>query len=191
MNARRLAYVAATLIALPAAALAIVKPLRVIAPALMPGIACLAADICTDNPAALGAAQALYRTGRDHAAAAVGPFEHAPRVVFCTTQACAAAFGIDRQAAQTVGNLGAIVAPRGWKPFYLAHELIHYRQTEVLGNYTVATGPRWLIEGTTYSLSGDPRRPLTEPFESWRAQFDARHAGIGSRDLWTTAREAR
>jgi len=192
MNLKRPLIIAvAVLVALPAAALALVRPLRVVVPALMPGITCPDAQICTDNLAALDDARALYRDGTGMAAAAVGAFHQSPRVVFCTTQACADTFGIGRRAAEAIGNVGLVVAPRGWKPFYVAHEMIHHRQAESLGNLAVATGPRWLIEGMAYSLSGDPRHPLGQPFEQWRSQFDAWHASIGSRDLWETARGVR
>lgn len=40
-----------------------------------------------------------------------------------------------------------------------------------------------------YSLSGDPRHPLTEPFESWRTRFDAWHATLGAGNLWDAARD--
>lgn len=183
--------VGAALVAMPVAAFAFIKPLRVAVPGLVPGMQCLDANICTDNVAALANAQALYREGYATAATAVGAFHGTPRTVFCSTPACADAFGTGRRAAMAVGNLGLIVAPRGWKPFYVAHELIHYRQAESLGNLAVATQPRWLIEGMAYSLSGDPRHPLGEPFEQWRSQFDAWHAGIGSRDMWEAAREVR
>ena len=51
------------LVALPIAAYALVKPLRVVAPALVPGVSCPSADICTDDAAKLGDAQQLYRDG--------------------------------------------------------------------------------------------------------------------------------
>ncbi|MEW6639325.1 MAG: hypothetical protein AB1586_02385 [Pseudomonadota bacterium] len=178
-------------VALPAAAFAVIKPLRVVAPALMPGIECPSATICTDSVAALTEAQMLYREGYDKAVAAVGPFQNAPRVVFCKTAACADMFGIGGRAAEAIGDFGAVVAPRGWQPFYLAHELIHHRQAEALGNLAVATKPRWLIEGMAYALSGDPRHPLGQPFEQWRSQFDAWRENVGSRDLWQAARDVR
>lgn len=189
MKRRYLAIAAAGFaIALPFAAFAFVKPLRVVAPALVPGVTCPREDICIDDPAKLDGAQQLYRDGYAHAEAAVGHFRDTPRVVFCATQACADAFGLGRRAAAAVGNLGVVVAPRGWQTFFLAHELIHIRQAEALGNVAVATRPRWLIEGMAYSLSGDPRHPLTEPFESWRTQFDTWHATLGARSLWDAAR---
>ncbi|WP_175960028.1 hypothetical protein [Burkholderia pyrrocinia] len=176
------------LVALPIAAYALVKPLRIVAPALIPGVSCPRADICTDDAAKLGDAQQLYRDGYARAAAAVGGFRAAPRVVFCSTRACADAFGLGQRAALTLGNFGVVIAPRGWQTYFLAHELIHHRQAEVLGNLAVVTKPRWLIEGMAYSLSEDPRHPLTEPFESWRTRFDAWHVALGGQPLWDAAR---
>ncbi|KWF82126.1 hypothetical protein WL94_25720 [Burkholderia cepacia] len=176
------------LVALPIAAYALVKPLRVVAPALVPGVSCPSADLCTDDAARLGDARQLYRDGYARAAAVVGAFREAPRVVFCSTRACADAFGLGQRAALTLGNFGVVVAPRGWQTYFLAHELIHHRQAEVLGNLAVVTKPRWLIEGMAYSLSDDPRHPLAEPFEAWRTRFDAWHAALGGQPLWAAAR---
>jgi hypothetical protein len=182
-----LAAGAITLTALPAAALAFVKPLRVAVPSLMPGIVCTQPNLCIDDLAALGKAEQLYQAGYARAASAVGPFQHAPRMVFCTTARCADTFGIGRRAAEAVGNFGTVVAPRGWATYYVAHELIHHRQAEALGNLAVATKPRWLIEGMAYALSGDPR-PLSEPFAQWRSRFNAWQAKQGTHDLWTAAK---
>lgn len=180
-----------TCVALPATTLAVIKPLRVVAPTLMPDVACPLPGICIDDLARLADAQALYREGYAKAASAVGPFRQSPRVVFCSTQACADTFGLGRRAAVAIGNFGTVVAPRGWQAFYVAHELIHHRQAEMLGNIAVASQPGWLIEGMAYALSGDPRHPLGEPFEQWRSQFEAWYAGVGASDLWASAREVR
>ncbi|MCO5399221.1 hypothetical protein [Ralstonia soli] len=185
-----LAISAIVLIGLPAAALAFVKPLRVVAPSLMPGIVCAQPNICIDDASALGTAEQLYQTGYAKAESAVGPFRQAPRMVFCTTARCADSFGIGGRAAEAVGNFGTVVAPRGWTPFYVAHELIHHRQAEELGNLAVATKPRWLIEGMAYALSDDPRR-LSEPFQQWRTRFDTWHAALGAGDLWEAAKAVR
>ncbi|EOH6078440.1 hypothetical protein ACMAVI_006672 [Burkholderia cenocepacia] len=179
------------LVALPIAAYALVKPLRVVAPALIPGVSCPSADICTDDVAKLGAAQQLYRDGSARAAAAVGAFRAAPRVVFCSTRTCADAFGLGARAGLTLGDFGVVIAPRGWQTYFLAHELIHHRQAEVLGNLAVVTKPRWLIEGMAYALSDDPRHPLAQPFESWRTQFAAWNAARGAQTLWDAARAVR
>ncbi|MGE8174937.1 hypothetical protein [Pseudomonas fluorescens] len=180
-----------TALTLPAAVLAFVKPLRVVAPLLVPEVTCPLANICIDSVALLGDAQQLYAAGYATAATAVGPFQNVPRVVFCTTDSCAQSFGLGQRAAAAVGDVGLIVAPRGWKAFYLAHELIHFRQAQSLGNLAVATQPKWLIEGMAYSLSGDPRHPLGPPFEQWRSQFEAWHASLGTRDIWDAARSVK
>ncbi|WP_306716184.1 hypothetical protein [Burkholderia dolosa] len=179
---------AGALIALPTVAYGVVKPLRVVAPALVPGVTCPRAGICVDDSAKLDAAQRLYRDGYARAAAAVGPFHAAPHVVFCSTRTCADAFGLGERAALTLGNVGVAIAPRGWHTYFVAHELIHHRQAEVLGNVAVMTKPRWLIEGMAYSLSDDPREPLKEPFESWRARFAGWRAALGGQPLWDAAR---
>jgi hypothetical protein len=64
-------------------------------------------------------------------------------------------------------------------------------QAESLGNLAVATQPKWLIEGMAYSLSGDSRHPLSEPFEQWRSRFQAWQAALGREDIWTAARSVK
>lgn len=185
----RLVGCAITLVIVPAVAWFLVKPLRVIFPTLMPGVECPRANVCTDDVTRLDEAQKLYEEGYTKTVEVVGAFQGAPRMVFCTTQACSDAFGLGQRAAEAVGNLGLVIAPRGWKKFYIAHELIHYRQAESLGNLAVATKPKWLIEGMAYSLSDDPRHPLGAPFEQWRSQFEAWHAHIDQNELWRAASE--
>ncbi|BAQ81763.1 hypothetical protein [Pseudomonas sp. St29] len=185
---RPLLIAAIAALSLPAAVLAVVKPLRVVAPGLVAPVTCPLANICIDSVSRLAEAQQLYAAGYATAATTVGPFRRVPRVVFCATDSCAESFGLGLRAAAAVGDAGLIVAPRGWKAFYLAHELIHYRQAEALGNLAVATQPKWLIEGMAYSLSGDPRHPLGPAFEQWRSRFEAWQAGLGAQDLWKAAR---
>ncbi|EAY66205.1 hypothetical protein BCPG_04581 [Burkholderia cenocepacia PC184] len=180
------------LVALPIAAYALVKPLRVVAPALIPGVSCPSADICTDDAAKLGAAQQLYRDGSARAAAAVGPFRgRAARRVLLDARVCPMRSASAHARGLTLGDFGVVIAPRGWQTYFLAHELIHHRQAEVLGNLAVVTKPRWLIEGMAYALSDDPRHPLAQPFESWRTQFAAWNAARGAQPLWDAARAVR
>jgi hypothetical protein len=49
--------------------------------------------------------------------------------------------------------------------------------------------PTWFIEGMAYSLSGDPRHPLAQPNEGYRARFDAWRQSLGSADIWVEARK--
>lgn len=175
--------------ALPVAAMAFVKPLRVAVPALMPGITCIDARICIDDVSRLTAAEKLYADGSAVASKAVGQFRQTPRMVFCATSQCADMFGLGARAAEAVGDIGLIVAPRGWKTFYVAHELIHHRQAEELGNLALFTKPKWMIEGMAYSLSEDPRHPLGGPLEAWRSEFEAWRAKHAAGDFWEMVRK--
>ncbi|MFL4453796.1 hypothetical protein QTO19_20950 [Serratia marcescens] len=169
------------------AGLLTIKPLRVAFPSLLPGITCPTATLCTDDVAKLVDAQKLYRTGYAHASTAVGPFIGSSRVVFCSAAACAEMFGMGKRAAAAIGDLGLIVAPRGWTAFYLTHEMIHYRQAESFGNLAMLTKPSWLIEGMAYSMSGDPRS-LGAPFEEWRTQFEMWQATLGNQSVLQAAK---
>ena len=57
------------------------------------------------------------------------------------------------------------MAQRGWKEFYVTHELIHYRQAEEIGNITVLLKPSW--QGSRLGtlsverlISGKPQKML-------------------------------
>ncbi|MBN3843274.1 hypothetical protein G3N61_28620 [Burkholderia sp. Ac-20349] len=76
--------VAGRLVALPIAADALVQPLRVAAPAPVPGVSCPSADICIDDPPKLADARQRYRAPYAHAAAAVGPVQTPPCLEFCS-----------------------------------------------------------------------------------------------------------
>lgn len=39
-----------------------------------------------------------------------------------------------------------------------------------------------------YSLSVDPHRPLPEPLEGWRSQFEAWYPAVDTQQLWGVAR---
>jgi hypothetical protein len=63
------------------------------------------------------------------------------------------------------------MAPRGWRPFFVRHELIHCCQAENLGRLAFYLQAP-LAEGMANSLSDDPHNPLCAPFEQWRPQFE-------------------
>lgn len=185
---RFLALAAALAAAAPVAAWSAFKPIRVLAPALVAGVECHADGICIDDPARLAEARALKAGAVDFVAARVAPVGSMPRFVFCSTAACAARFGITRQAAHALGTQGIVVGPKGWAPFFARHELIHHVQMEHLGSlHAWLLTPRWFLEGMAYSLSGDPRRPLPALYEGWRERFEAWYPGIPKHELWTRA----
>ena len=117
----------------------------------------------------------------------VGTFVAVPRVLYCSSAACAKSYGFSSQGAYTVGSYGIVVGPRGWQPHFVRHELIHHLQVERWGSLrTWLLKPDWLIEGMAYSLSEDPRHPLPEPLQGWRQKFEEWHA-TAHEGLWTEA----
>ncbi|MDB5850515.1 MAG: hypothetical protein JWP29_4267 [Rhodoferax sp.] len=172
----------------PVASWVLVKPVRVLAPTLA-GVTCPTSVICLDDVAQLGAAADLYAEGTAFVAARVGAFGHAPRVIFCASEACAASFGLGERSAVTVGTIGTVIGPRAWKPYYLRHELIHQLQAENLGTIGVLLKPSWFVEGMAYALSDDPRAVLAAPWQGYRAQFNAWNAGNSLPRLWALAKD--
>lgn len=95
-----------------------------------------------------------------------------PKIIFCSTKSCLQTFGMGKKAGFTFGVFGIVIAPRGWKDYYVSHELIHYWQAKNFGSLVLIGGESWIIEGMAYSLSGDPRKRLADPFESYRSEFN-------------------
>jgi hypothetical protein len=70
--------------------------------------------------------------------------------------------------------------------------LIHHLQMENIGSlHALFFTPTWFIEGMAYSLSEDPRRPLPQPLEGWRSEFERWLPSVQNQDLWATARALR
>ena len=168
-------------LALPVGAWAFVKPLRVIWPQAL-GLHC-SGEVCTDNPVRLVAARNLYSEALAQVQGRVGTLQASPRAVFCSDAACARAFGLGQRAAFTVGTLGILIAPRGWQPHYVRHELIHAWQSETLGNLPYRRLPEWLAEGMAYAWSDDPRGVLEQPFESYRERFVQWNGAQGTQQI--------
>lgn len=181
---KRLVLIA--VLCMPVAAWAFVKPIRIVAPALM-GLSCVNDTICSDDPARFREAAKLYNDAIEHIEAAVGPVDGRPRIAFCSAEACAERFGLGRRSALTLGILGTVMGAHAWKPFYVRHEMIHYVQSEKLGMPNVWRQPKWFREGMAYALSEDPRQSLTEPFESYRLKFERWYRHVGKARLCQTA----
>ena len=49
--------------------------------------------------------------------------------------------------------------------------------------------PVWFREGMAYSLSRDPRDPLPQPLQGYRARFDEWFKHVGPAELWAQARQ--
>lgn len=188
MRIRWPVVVLAVMASLPAITWATFKPIRVVAPQFA-GVKCYENDVCTDDVARLPEALALRAEALEFVSRRVDVVARAPRFVFCSHQPCAASFGFSYQAAYHVGTSGVVIGPKGWQPFFVRHELIHHVQMENIGSlHALLFTPTWFIEGMAYSLSDDPRKPLPEPLEGWRSQFDSWYPTVTRAKLWATAR---
>jgi hypothetical protein len=69
--------------------------------------------------------------------------------VICSKQACSKSFGFTSADAYNFGTVAVVISHRGWKPYFVTHEL-------------------------------SPRRPLPEPLQSYRSQFEVwfRHVAL-------------
>lgn len=102
----------------------------------------------------------LYDGALQFVNANVGEVKRPPRVVFCETDSCFSAFGLDKQAAHTT-PFGIIVSPRGWEPHYVRHEMIHHLQIERLGFWKLGPVRRW--RAPEWSLKAWRMRSATIP----------------------------
>jgi hypothetical protein len=161
------------LLLVPTAVLALYKPARVLFPETF-GVSCNQ-TVCVDDASRRESATALYNAAKAHLEEQHGLVLGKPRIIFCSTKTCQHRFGLEKKAGYTLGTFGIVIAPRGWKEYYVAHELIHYWQAEKFGNLALMNGEPWLIEGMAYALSNDPRKALHEPFESYRQRFREWH----------------
>ena len=179
--------VAATVLAAPIATWALWKPIRALAPELA-GVECYEGGVCTDAPARVEEARKLREDSLRFVAQKAGTFQAAPTMIFCSTAQCEKSFGFRGNAAYNLGASRLVVSSRGWLPFYISHELIHCVQVERIGGFRMLLHtPTWLIEGMAYSLSEDPRRPLTEPWETYRQQFEVWAIQGPPEELWQRA----
>ena len=171
---------------IPIAAWALYKPTRVLAPELN-GVSCVSNVICMDDVSRYEEAAGLYDEAYEFVTASVGAIETKPRVIFCASKACFQSFGYDKAAAHTVGVLGIALAPRGWKNYYLRHEMIHHMQAERMGVLDQWLSPEWFKEGMAYSLGQDPRPNLSEPWQQYRSDFETWYQTVGKERLWEEA----
>lgn len=187
MRTRRILLLVAAVHLLPVAAWASFKPIRVVAPQWL-GLTCTQDGICIDDVQRLTEARALKAEAVAFVNERVGHIEQVPKAVFCSGPACAKSFGFTHQGAYNVGTAGLVIGPRGWHPHFVRHELIHHLQNERLGSLNNwFFKPHWFLEGMAYSLSEDPRRPLPQPLEGWRREFEAWWPGVAEGGVWAAA----
>ena len=136
----------------------------------------------------LAEAVALYEDALQFVGDKIDPITNPPSLTFCSSAECSRSFGFTFQGAYTVGTVGIVIGPRGWKPYFVRHELIHHLQLERIGALRVwLFKPTWFVEGMAYSLSEDPRRPLPEPLEGYRAKFERWFVKVGKGQVWREA----
>jgi len=176
-------------VVVPILAWTVVRPVRVVLPEVGTGITCVDATVCLDDPSKAESAKALYAEAVLFVSQHIGAIEGSPKVIFCSTQACADHFGLGARSAVTVGKFGSVIGPRAWKPYYVRHELIHYEQYRHLGVLRVLRSPKWFIEGMAYGLSEDPRPALSEPWESYRRKFFSWYGTVQPDQVWSRAVE--
>jgi hypothetical protein len=173
-------------LAVPFAAWALIKPIRVLAPELA-GVTCVE-RVCVDDISRLPEAQALAKEAIEFVQLNVGQLQRPPRMIFCSGKACSNSFGFTSNGAYNVATVGLVVSHRGWYPYYVRHELIHHLQNEHLGSLRAwLLKPDWFREGMAYSLSQDPRHPLPEPLEGYRSQYEAWVKQVGTQQIWKEA----
>ena len=183
---RALAIVVVTVFAVPLAAWAFAKPVRVLAPE-WEGLTC-EQRICVDDPSRRAEAEKLYADALRDVEASLGPLELRPLAVFCSTPGCADNFGFKGQNAYNFGRYAIVIGDRGWYPFFVRHELIHQAQNQHIGSLRMwLLKPVWFREGMAYSLSKDPRQHLPEPLQGYRSTFDAWYQQVGPANLWSEA----
>ena len=171
----------------PISVWAFYKPIRVVAPELN-GIVCLSNYVCVEDSAQSDVATLLYREALNYVEDSISKPVKKPKIVFCSTNECDKSFGLGKRAAYTLGIFGIIVSKRGWKPYYIRHEIIHHLQFETLGTIKAwLFTPEWFMEGMPYYLSKDPRSPLSEPFETAREDFKNWYHNQKKENIWISA----
>lgn len=191
MRQRLPILVLTTLATLPLVTWAAFKPIRVLAPEFA-GVQCTETDICLDDITKLELAFTLRNESVRFVGDRIGKVRQVPKFIFCSREECARSFGFTGNAAYHVGTFGIVIGPRGWHSHFATHELIHHLQMENIGSlHALLFTPTWFIEGMAYSLSEDPRRPLPQPLEDWRVQFERWYPSVAGKDFWATARALR
>jgi len=176
------------IISIPTMAFSFYKPGRVLIPEVF-GIQCFKENISVEDPSTMNHASDLVHSSIEDLRRNYSLDMDLPRIVFCSTDQCTKRFGLGRRTAIVIGTFGIVMSPRGWKPHYVKYELIHHWQANTFGNLAMLTGEKWIIEGMAYGLSGDPREPLSEPFESYRRKFLSWHESLPPESLEQSIRQ--
>jgi hypothetical protein len=168
-------------VALPLAAWAWFKPVRIIAPELN-GVTCVGA-ICVEDPRTWPAAVQLHADAMSQVAVKLRPLRSPPRTVFCSTRDCYASFGGSGRGI-TVFDLGVVIPPDSWQRHIVEHEFIHMLQAQELGLRGRERTPAWFKEGMPFHLSAPPPRDLPDYARPLVARYAAWERRIGRERVW-------
>lgn len=182
INKRKIIFILIIVIAIPILLFAFYKPSRVIWPGIF-GLTRIEKGLYLDEPQRADEARWLWATALQDIEKELGQFKKEPKIIFCSEQKDFEKFGFKKSAARSVGPAGIVISPRAWKIYYIKHELIHCWQTENLGMINIYFYPQWLREGMAYSLSGDPRETLDEPWQTYRKEFNQWYEKIDKKNL--------
>jgi hypothetical protein len=175
-------YIGLLVVVFPVAVYAFVKPAKILLPEVA-GVECIEAWLCVDDAKRAKEAEALYEASVASVESKLTIFDRKPRFVFCSTMKCFTSFGFNKSAGQSIGGFGVVIGPRGWKNYYVEHELIHQWQSLNFGVIRSWLAPEWIIEGMAYSLSDDPRAILHEPFQTYREKYSRAFGRLGGEEL--------
>jgi hypothetical protein len=164
-------FIGVLLLLLPLVACAFVKPVKIFFPEVT-GVECIEEWLCIDDLSKAKDARKLYTNALNSIELKLTKFSNRPKIVFCASADCFSKFGFSKSKANSIGTFGIVIGPKGWKPYYVKHELIHQWQSENFGSMSIWFASEWVIEGMAYSLSDDPRKELSEPFETYREHYN-------------------
>jgi hypothetical protein len=175
----------ALLVATPALAWAVFKPVRILAPTLN-GVTCVG-QVCVEDPSRLAQAQRLQHDAVAAVARKLAPLEQAPLTVFCSTRQCYQSFGGGMERGATLFDWGVILPPESWVAHIVEHEYIHMLQAQQLGLLGRQQTPEWFKEGMPFLLSEPPGYDLPEYALPLVAQYQAWEQRIGRKNVWSAA----
>lgn len=177
---KKIVFIIAILLLVPILLFLFHRPIRVIFPEIV-GFVKIEEGLYLDEENRAEEARVLREQSLQYIEREFGKFKKEPKIIFCAEQESFEKFGFKKSAARSVATYGVVISPRAWELYYIKHELIHYWQIENLG--LINFYPQWLVEGMAYSLSGDPRTPLDEPWETYREEFNTWYEQIDKDQL--------
>jgi hypothetical protein len=175
-------YIGLFMLILPIVVFEFIKPAKILWPEIA-GVECVKDWLCVDDIVKANEAKALYEEAKESVEQKLTSFSKNPKFIFCSSMACFSSFGFEKAAAKSIDGFGVVIGPRGWKKYYIKHELIHQWQSLNFGVVGTWLAPDWITEGMAYALSDDPRAVLHEPYQTYRAKYTKKYGGLSGLEL--------